>query len=172
MLKTKAFIRFFIAIGFGFFIGLTCNEQHAGAIDKKETTASHSKEEDPAHKAHHQGCLNAIETCEVGHAETKIEGDTLKVWFVGGGTDTGRAVRVPDQTINLTIITPDKKTKNLILYPKPNILAEEKPGDCSFFEGKAPWLIGLKEFNAAGKVNFKGKERNIIIEYPKGYDPD
>src|SRR5579862_260636 len=40
------------------------------------------------HQTAHGGVLNAIEKCEIGHAEVKREGDTLRVWFVGGAPDT------------------------------------------------------------------------------------
>lgn len=150
-----------------------CSDNHAHAFND-DNTIPHTDTSGEAHGhiAYHQGCLNAIETCEIGHAETKIEGDTLKLWFVGGGTDTGKSVRVTDKTIALNIITPQKETKVLVLEPKPNELAEEKVGDCSFFEGRAPWLAGLNEFSATGNVNFKGMIRKIVLEYPKGYDPD
>lgn len=161
--------KFSALIALGLMIGLAANGQTSIAGEQKKVAA---KTEEQGHEAHHGGCLNAIETCEVGHAEAKIEGDTLKIWFVGGGTDTGKSVRVADQNITLMLTTPQKQEKTVILEPRPNELAEEKVGDCSYFEGKAPWLSGLKKFIATGKVSFKGKDRKIVIEYPKGYDPD
>ena len=123
------------------------------------------------HEAHHGGCLNAIETCAVGHAEVKLEGDLLKVWFVGGETETDKAVRVTDKQIELTVTPEGGKEQKLTLEPKPIDLAGEKVGDCSFFEGNAAWLTGVKKFGASGKVNLKGRERPIKIEFPEGYDP-
>ena len=124
------------------------------------------------HEAHHGGCLNAIETCAVGHAEVKLDGDVLKVWFVGGENQTNKAVRVSDKQIVLAVSPAGGQERTLTLDPKPNELAEEKVGDCSFFQGKADWLAGVKKFTAAGKVHHTGKERPIKIEYPEGYDPD
>jgi hypothetical protein len=55
------------------------------------------------HKTAHGGCLNVIGTCANGHAEVRVEGDILKLWFVGGENDTDRAVRVPDREVALTV---------------------------------------------------------------------
>jgi hypothetical protein len=130
------------------------------------------KGDEDKHKAHHGGCLNAIETCAVGHAEVKLEGDVMKVWFVGGENQTDKAVRLSDKQIALAVKLDGGQEKTLTLDAKPNELAEEKVGDCSFFQGKADWLAGVKKFTATGKVNHTGKERPIKIEYPEGYDPD
>ena len=124
------------------------------------------------HKSAHGGCLNALGSCENGHAEVKLEGETLKLWFVGGGTDTEKAVRVPDKQIGIDVTPSGSKTKTVFLKAKPNELAEEKEGDCSHFEGSAPWLKGVWKFKAEGVATFKGKAQKIVIEYPNGYDPD
>ena len=130
------------------------------------------KRDEAKHEAHHAGCLNAIETCAVGHAEVKLEGDVMKVWFVGGENQTDKAVRVSDKQIVLAVTPAGGQQKTLALDPKPNELAEEKVGDCSCFQGKAGWLAGVKNFTATGKIHHTGKERPIKIEYPEGYDPD
>ena len=96
----------------------------------------------------------------------------MKVWFVGGENQTDKAVRVSDKQIVLAVTPAGGQEKTLTLDPKPNELADEKVGDCSYFEGKANWLAGVKKFTATGKVNHTGKERPIKIEYPEGYDPD
>ena len=124
------------------------------------------------HEAHHGGCLNAIETCAVGHAEVKLDGDVLRIWFVGGENETDKAVRVSDKQIVLTIKPDGGQERSLALDARPNALAEEKVGDCSYFEAKADWLAGVKRFTASGQVSLKGKQRPIKIEYPDGYDPD
>jgi len=125
------------------------------------------------HKTAHGGCLNALGTCEIGHAEVKLDGVTLKLWFVGGGNDTEKAVRVPDKEIVLSVtLDGQDEAKAIILKAKPNELAEEKEGDCSAFEGTADWLKGVSKLTAKGTVQFKGKTQNIIIELPNGYDPD
>lgn len=137
--------------------------------DRKHAHHEHEGE----HVAAHGGCLNAMGTCENGHAEAKVEGEMLKVWFVGGGTDTEKAVRIPDKEITLAVtVQGEKEAKPLVLTAKPNELAEEKVGDCSVFEGQADWLNGVKEFVATGEVTFKGKKQAVRIEYPAGYDPD
>ena len=125
------------------------------------------------HKAAHGGCLNALGTCENGHAEVKIVGDMLKLWFVGGGTDTEKAVRVPDKEIALSLTLEGEKTaRPLVLKAKPNELAEETEGDCSRFVAKADWLTDVKKFIGTGTASFRGKQQDIRIEYPAGYDPD
>lgn len=128
--------------------------------------------EDHQHEAHHDGCLNAVETCAVGHAEVKLEGNVLKVWFVGGESETDKAVRVSDQQIVLMVTPEGGEETTLTLNAKPNELAEETVGDCSYFEGNADWLAGVTEFEAIGKVHLKGKERPLKIVYPEGFDPD
>jgi hypothetical protein len=131
------------------------------------------KHEEHGHKAAHGGCLNELEECENGHAEVKVDGNVLKLWFVGGGNDTKKSVRVPDKEITLTIKgEKGAADKQLVLKAKPIELAEEKIGDCSYFEGQADWLKDLKEFDAAGTVTFKGKQVKLKIDYPHGYDPD
>ncbi len=139
---------------------------------KKDAAEPAASQPEARHEARHGGCLNAIETCAVGHAEVKLEGDTLKVWFVGGENATDKDIRVSDKQIVLTIKPDGGEEKTLTLDPKPNEKADEKVGDCSRFEGKADWLAGVKKFSATGKVNHTGKERPIKIEYPEGYDPD
>jgi hypothetical protein len=125
------------------------------------------------HKAVHGGSLNALGTCENGHVEVKVEGDVLKLWFVGGGSDTDKAVRIPDKDFVLTV-TPQgsRETKMLVLKAKPIEIAEETVGKCSHFEGEADWLKDVREFVATGSVIFKGRSQAILVEYPAGYDPD
>jgi uncharacterized Zn-finger protein len=125
-----------------------------------------------SHEAHHGGCLNAIETCAVGHAEIKVDGKTLSCWLVGGENETGRAVRVSDPAIDLKVTADGGKAWSISLQAKPLELAGEKAGDCSHFEGTADWLDGLKKFHAEGQVDFKGQKRAVKIDYPEGYDPD
>jgi hypothetical protein len=125
------------------------------------------------HQAAHGGCLNAVGKCETGHAEIKVEEDVLKLWFVGGGHDTAKAVRVPDKEVVLTVkVAGEKEPRTLSLKAAPLALAEEKEGDCSCFEGRADWLKGVKDFEATGAVTFKGRKEDLKIDYPHGYDPD
>jgi hypothetical protein len=124
------------------------------------------------HEARHDGSLNAVEACAVGHAEVKVEGDVLRLWFVGGEGQTDKAVRVTDKQVILVVKGDGGQDKTLTLEARPNELAEETVGDCSYFEGKADWLASVKTFQASGKVNLKGKERSVRIDYPDGYDPD
>lgn len=140
----------------------------ARAGDAKETA-----EPKGGHKAAHGGCLNALGACENGHAEVKLDGDTLKLWFVGGGNDTAKAVRIPDPEVALGIlIDGEKDARTIVLSAKPSVLAEEKVGDCSQFVGSAAWIKGVRTFVATGSVTFKGRKQAIRIEYPAGFDPD
>ena len=123
------------------------------------------------HIAAHGGSLNAIVTCENGHAEVKIEGAVMHLWFVGGGSDTAQAVRVPDKSIAISV-NAGGVAKTLVLHPTPLALAGESIGDCSCFEGQAAWLTGLTKFTANGRVTFRGTQAPLRIEYPGGYDPD
>ena len=149
-----------------------CKSAQKKDANQSATTQTADKPAEAKHEAHHGGCLNAIETCAVGHAEVKIDGDVMKVWFVGGENATDKAVRVSDKQIVLAVRPDGGAEKNLTLDAKPSDLTGEKVGDCSYFEGKADWLAGVKKFTATGKVNHTGKERPIKIEYPDGYDPD
>ena len=149
-------------------VGVGCKKD-AGSGSNASTSKESAK---GGHEAYHGGCLNAIETCAVGHAEIKVESATLQCWFVGGENETGKAVRVSNAEITLTVKTEDGQQQNLTLSAKPLELAGEKVGDCSYFEGEAAWLSGIKKFDATGKVNFKGQERTVKIEFPAGYDPD
>ncbi len=158
-----------------FFVGAVAVSFMPGckpAAKQDATTRPADKPAEAKHEAHHGGCLNAIETCAVGHAEVKLDGDVMKVWFVGGENQTDKAVRVSDKQIVLAVTPAGGREKTLTLDPKPNELAEEKVGDCSCFQGRADWLAGVKNFTATGKVRHTGKERAIKIEYPEGYDPD
>ena len=129
-------------------------------------------EEEKGHVPVHGGCLNELGSCENGHAEVKVEGNVFRLWFVGGGTNTKTAVRVPDKELALTVKNVNGADKQIVLTAKPLALAEEKVGDCSYFEGHADWLKDLKEFAATGPMTFKGEKIIVKIEYPKGYDPD
>lgn len=137
-------------------------------------TSSYTAEEsDGHHTAAHGGCLNELGACENGHAEVKVEGTTFCLWFVGGGTETTKAVRVPDTSITLTTKAENgQAARTLVLNAKPLVLAEEKLGDCSYFEGSADWLKDIKQFSATGSVNFKGVVTPLFIGWPVGVDPD
>ena len=74
---------------------------------------------------------------------------------------------MPDTEIRLAVKLEGGEEKPLVLAAKPIDLAGEKVGDCSYFEGTADWLKDVKKFSATGKVNCKGKERPIRIEYPR-----
>jgi hypothetical protein len=154
---------------------LACGIATARGAENKEHhhDAKAHHEHEGEHKAAHGGCLNALGACENGHAEVKLESGVLKLWFVGGGADTEKAVRIPDQQIILAVtLNGEKEAKSLTLVAKPNELAEEKPGECSQFEGQADWLKGATQFVATGTVTFKGRKQAVRVEYPKGYDPD
>ena len=125
------------------------------------------------HTAAHGGCLNAIGTCDNGHCEARLDDGILMVWFVGGGSDTAKAVRVPNTAINLVVTIPgDANYRAVTLAAFPDELAEEKEGACSRFKAGADWLKGVTAFTATGLVNFKGVRWELRIEYPAGYDPD
>jgi hypothetical protein len=129
-------------------------------------------DEPHGHVAVHGGCLNEIGGCENGHAEIKLEGARLRMWLVGGGSNTAAAMRVPDPSIALAITVPGQPPRTLVLPAKPLILAEETVGSCSYFEASADWLAGAAEFKATGGLTFNGKKADLVIEYPHGYDPD
>ena len=151
--------------------GLATARAAEGKERGKDAKGHHEREGE--HKAAHGGCLNALGTCENGHAEVKLENGVLMVWFVGGGADTERAVRVPDLDITLAVtLSGEREARSLTLKAKPNELAEEKPGDCSHFAGQADWIKDAKQFVATGMVTFKGRKQAVRVEYPKGYDPD
>ena len=124
------------------------------------------------HKAYHHGVLCVLEKCEVGHIEILLDGDTLEAWFVGGGHDTDRSVRVKAKEIPLKVHVHGQGEKTLNLKAAPMKLAGEKVGDASRFIATADWLEGVKEFEAEGQIEFKGVQRKLIIKYPQGYDPD
>jgi hypothetical protein len=125
----------------------------------------------PGHKAHHGGALNAVGGCETGHAEVKVAGDRVELWFVGGGSETGRAVRVAAKLITLDATLPDGTIEKLTLEVDPLELAGEEPGDASHFVGRADWLRTAKSWRATGRVEFKGAERDLVLVWPEGWDP-
>jgi hypothetical protein len=127
-------------------------------------------EEHHGHKAHHGGVLNAIGK-ELAHAEVLIVEDSLEVWFVGGGQDTDRSVRIKAAEIPLTVKIPGQGQKKLVLKADPLKLAGEKVGSCSHFIARADWLKGVQEFEATGSIVIKGVKEKLIVHYPEGYDP-
>ena len=132
-----------------------------------------AEEASHGHVAAHGGCLNELGECENGHAEVKIDDKKFRLWFVGGGTQTTKAVRVAAASITLTTkVESGKPAQTITLTAKPLTLAEEKVGDCSYFEGEADWLKDVKRLTLTGKVLFKGSETAIMIEWPNGYDSD
>jgi len=131
-----------------------------------------AEEEAHGHVAVHGGCLNEIGGCENGHAEIKLEGSRLRMWLVGGGSNTAASMRVPDASIALAITVPGQPPRTLVLPAKPLLLAEETVGSCSYFEASADWLAGLAAFKATGGLTFNGKKAELVIEYPHGFDPD
>jgi hypothetical protein len=139
-----------------------------GTLDPHHHEEGHHQ----GHKAYHQGVLCVLENCEVGHIETLLEEDSLEAWFVGGGHDTDRSVRVKAKEIPLKVHVPGQGEKTLVLKAAPMKLAGEKVGDASRFIAQAHWLKGVEEFEAEGEIVFKGVRRKLIIKYPQGYDPD
>jgi hypothetical protein len=117
------------------------------------------------HAAAHGGVLNEIDGCAIGHAEILLEGPRLRLWFVDGGHATHRAIRVPETRLVLTAA--DGRT--VTLTPDPLLLAGESEGDCSAFQGQAPWLVGLTQGRLTGQVTFKGRERTLVLTWPEGY---
>lgn len=144
---------------------------NTGSATSTDISVKNSQVKEHGHKSAHGGSLNAIVTCENGHAEVKIEDSKLCMWLVGGGTDTVNSVRIPDKSISLNMKF-GNQTKTLKLKAKPLLLAGEKIGNCSYFEGSMPELANIKEFAADSQITFKGKKVPLKIEYPKGYDPD
>lgn len=116
------------------------------------------------HEAYHGGVLNVIGD-EAGHAEIRLSGDLVELWFVGGGNDTHRAVPIKSDMVRLTV------EKELVLDATPLALAGESEGNCSHFSTRAGWLAEMNEFTAHGRVQFKGQEFDLLIRYPDGYDP-
>jgi hypothetical protein len=152
-----------VAVAYG------CQKADEGKTTPKQAAATKAE---AGHEAHHGGCLNAIELCAVGHAEVKVDGGTLRCWLVGGENETGKSVRVPDTEIRLTVKLESGEEKLLVLAAKPIEVADEKVGDCSYFEGAADWLKDATKFQATGTVHFKGQNRKVEIHYPDGFDPD
>jgi hypothetical protein len=124
------------------------------------------------HTAYHGGVLNVIDRCEIGHIEVRIDGETLEAWFVGGGHDTHRSVPIRAEEIHLKVTAPNYGEKTLILVADPMKLAGEKVGHCSRFSASAAWLRDVNKFEARGELIFKGIQRNLLIKYPEGYDPE
>lgn len=122
------------------------------------------------HVAPHGGVLNVIGK-ELGHIEVLVREDRIEAWLLGGGEDTVRSVPIRAAEISLVVKIPGKGQRKLILKSDPLKLAGEGPGHCSHFVGRADWLREVKEFNARGKVVFKGLPQELVIEYPRGYDP-
>lgn len=149
-----------------------CGRKRAPVRQHPEAHAEVHAQHEHSHEVHHGGTLNAIESCEIGHAEVRLHEDTIELWFVGGGADTGRAVTISDPFVTLEVTLPDGRKEILRLETSPLELAGEKVGDCSHFVGKAEWLKGIENFKARGEVDFRGAKRQLIIEYPQGYDPE
>jgi len=116
------------------------------------------------HDAAHGGVLNVIGK-ETGHAEIRLTDGLMELWFVGGGNDTHRAVPINAGKVELVV------EKKLVLDAAPLILAGETEGNCSHFLARADWLREMKEFTARGHILFKGREFELLIRYPEGYDP-
>jgi len=134
------------------------------------TALGREEHEGHGHEAPHGGVLNVIGK-ELAHVEILIEGDTLEAWFLGGGQDTGRSVRIKAGEIPLKVSFPGKGEMKLVLRASPLKLAGEKAGNCSHFTANANWLKDVKEFEARGEVVIKGIREKLIIRYPEGYDP-
>jgi hypothetical protein len=126
-----------------------------------ETTGEHH-----AHKAAHGGCLSEIESCDLGHVETKLADGTLTLWFVGSGGDTTRAVRVPDIEVRLSLAPDGAAAREIVLEAAPIDLAGETVGHCSCFQASTQWLREIVRFEATGVVAFKGAPRHLTIRYP------
>jgi hypothetical protein len=134
---------------------------------------AHDHDEGHGHTAAHGGCLNELGACENGHAEVKIEGTRLRLWLVGGGQDTTKAVPIADPSITLTTKAANGQPSHiLVLLAKPLVLGDETVGHCSYFEGEAAWLNGLTDLEATGTITFKGAKTDLIIDWPHGYDHD
>jgi hypothetical protein len=129
-------------------------------------------EAESSHKAPHGGGLNAIEACEIGHAEVMLENGVLKLWLLGGDNETETAAPIKAEEIPLLILAGGEAARALVLKASPLVLAEETPGNCSHFAAAATWLDGVEEFIAVGAIHFKGAARVLRISYPEPFDPD
>jgi len=124
-----------------------------------------------AHVPSHGGTFNVVGSCETGHAEAKVEGSTLKVWFTGSCCELKKPVRLKDREIKLSVEIPGETTpRELVLKEKPLTLSGEKEGDSSCFEANAAWLAGVKKFTASTKLKFQGTDIDLKIVWPEGND--
>jgi hypothetical protein len=164
------FVSLGVTLFFGNSLGVWASEErHRGEVrQQKHHGESHHRH--GHHEAHHGGVLNVIGE-ERGHIEIRLVEDTMEAWFVGGGNDTNRSVPIKAAEVALTVTVPGRGEEQLVLKADPMRLAGEKAGRCSHFVAKADWLNGIKEFEATGKVEFKGVVYELVIKYPEGYDP-
>jgi hypothetical protein len=121
------------------------------------------------HTAPHNGVLNEITACGVGHAEALITGDKLEVWFLDGGSETGRSIQIPDESIPLSLIIENRRVE-AVLAAEPMLLAGEKKGKCSRFQAVIPGLGAWKTFDGYGWVRFKGSLHPLRLSWPKGFE--
>ena len=135
---------------------------------KHEHEHEHDKEHEHnhSHTAPHGGVLGCVERCGIGHAELKMDGEKVNLWFVGADKDTTSSVTIPDKEVTLTIKPKQGKPWTVVLKAAPIELADEKVGNCSHFEGQDKRFAGLASFEAESKVNFKGQLRSFEIDYP------
>ncbi len=122
-----------------------------------------------SHAAPHQGVLSEIERCSVGHAEIKIDGNTMQLWLLDGGNATTRSVPSADERIPLSIFGPDQVRFEMVLNADPMKLAGEKVGHCSRFTGVSENLQNLPSFHAFGWLRFKGQIRPLRLAFPHGF---
>ncbi len=122
-----------------------------------------------SHEAPHQGVLSEIERCSVGHAEIKIDGNTLQLWLLDGGNATSRSVQSPDESIPLSVTGHDQVRFEMVLIADPMKLAGEKIGHCSRFTGHSDKLKNLTSFQAFGWLRFKGQMRPLRLGFPDGF---
>jgi len=134
-----------------------------------EAPEAHRKAE--SHKAPHNGVLNAIEKCSVGHVEALLEGNKLTLYFVGGHDKTTTSLPIAAESMELSIELENGSEKILVLDAKPMKLAGEKIGNCSRFEVADDFLKGITRFDASSEVEINGTLRTITIHYPEGYHP-
>ena len=141
-----------------------------GGCGTKEPPPPAPAPEDPGHEESvHGGCLNVIGD-DLAHAEVRVEDGVFQCWFVEGGTETDKALRIAADTVELTLKFPDGSEKPLTLVAKPIELADEKSGYCSYYEAAADWLKTKKKFTATGEVHLKGGTWPLRIHYPGGHD--
>ena len=124
------------------------------------------------HHAQHGGALVGLEYdgAEVAHLELVLDADAGALTAYVLDAEAEKAVRLPQESMEVTVRLPEQDPLEISLAAKENVLTGETVGDTSEFTAQSDRLKGAERFDASvASIFVLGYEvADTNFSYPEG----